>query len=97
MHYLFGLVLWPIIVSSFYLNIRKKQIISKRKYFLLSTIGGYILFIGFNFLLSFLARNFVDINNDVGVQILLYATPIFLYIPPIILSHILSKRIDNKT
>jgi len=88
--------LWPIIVSSFYLIIRKKQIIAKGKYFLLSTIGGYVLLIGLNFLISFFARNFLEVNSDIGMKILAFSTTVILFIPPVVFSHMLSKRIANK-
>ena len=89
--------LWPIIVSGFYLIIRKKQITAKGKYFLLSTIGGYTLFIGFNFLISFLARNFLEVNSDEGMKILALTTTMILFIPPVIFGHVLFKRTANKT
>ena len=88
--------LWPIIVSSFYLNIRKKQIIAKGKYFLLSTIGGYILLIGLNFLISFFARNFVEVNSDIDMKVLAFSTTAILFIPPVVFSHMSSKRIANE-
>lgn len=87
--------LWPIIVTSFYLIIKRKQITAKGKYFLLSTTGGYVLLIGLNFLISFLARSFIE-PNDIGMITLAIGTTIILFIPPVIFSHVLSKRIANK-
>ena len=88
--------LWPIIVSSFYLIIYKRQITAKGKYFLLSTIGGYVLLIGLNFLISILARNFLEVDSDIDMNILAFSTTIILFIPPVVFSHVLSKRIANK-
>ena len=88
---------WPVIVSGFYLVIKREQITSKGKYFLLSTFGGYVLFIGFNFLISYLARNFLEINSEEEMNTLVLITAIMLFIPPIIFSYVLSKRTANKT
>ena len=89
--YIWIAFLWPIIVSSFYLIIRKKQIIAKGKYFLLSAIGGYVLLVGFNFLISFLVRNFLELDS-VNIKILAIATTIILFILPVVFSHVLFKK-----
>ena len=87
--------LWPILVSSFYLIINKQKIRAKAKYFLSSTLGGYILLISLNWLIGFLARNFLEINSHEGMNILALSTTMILFIPPVIFSHILFKRTAN--
>ena len=89
--------LWPILVSSFYLIINRQKIRAKVRYFLLSTIGGYILLVSLNWLIGFLARNFLEINSHEGMNILALSTTVILFIPPVIFSHVLFKRIANKT
>jgi hypothetical protein len=83
--------LWPLIVSSFYLIIKREQITSKGKYFLLSTSGGYILLVAFNFLIGLFARNFLA-PDSVNMKILAIATTVILLIPPVVLSHVLYKK-----
>lgn len=84
--------LWPLIITSIYLITNKQQISSKGKYFLLSTFGGYALMIGFNFLIAFLANSFLDINSGVEMKTLALGTTIILFIPPMVLSHVLYKK-----
>jgi len=84
--------LWPLIVSGFYLIIKKQQIRSKGKFFLLSSLGGYVLLIGFNFLISFIARSFLGPESEVEMKTLAMVTTMILFIPPVVLSHVLSKK-----
>ena len=89
--------LWPIIITSFYLIITKKIFFAKGKYFLLSTTGGYLLLIGFSFLISFLAKNYFEINTDIEMKILELTTYIILFASPVIFSHIAFRKFTSKT
>jgi len=84
--------LWPVIVSGFYLIIKRDKIVSKGKYFLVSTFGGYILLIGFNFLISFIASSFLGPDSEVEMKTLVMVTTMILFIPPVVFSHVLSKK-----
>ena len=84
--------LWPIIVSGFFLIIKRDKIISKRKYFLVSTFGGYVLLIGFNFFIGFVARIYIDPNGDAEMKTIVMVTTMILLLPPVVLSHVLSKK-----
>ncbi len=84
--------LWPLIVSGLYLIVKKQQITSKGKFFLLSSLGGYVLMIGLNFLISFIAKSFLGPNSEVEMKTLAIVITMILFIPPVILSHVLSKK-----
>jgi len=93
--------LWPIIVSILFILIKKMD--NKGKYFLVSTSIGYVIFIFFNFLIMFLSRKFIDVDEfikngtdlELVSNIVGWITPIALFIPPIIFSYYLSKKYKN--
>ena len=89
--FIWSVFLLPIIVSLTFLFIKKNKLKSKSKFFLLSTAIGYALLIGFNFLIGFVLRNFIDSSN-VNMNTLSMITTILLFIPPIISSYFLAKK-----
>ena len=92
--------LWPVITTYAVLLIKGRHISRKRKYFFVSTLTGYGLFIGANVLVTFLARWFLDTEQlmEKGVNIETLASGMFwtigllLYLPPAISSYLLAKR-----
>ena len=92
--FIWSIFLLPIIISSSYLFIKKNQIKSKAKYLIISTIIGYMLIIGFNFLIGFVLRNFIDSSN-INMNTLSLITTLLLYIPPILASHLLAKNFNS--
>ena len=91
--------LWPALVTIPYLILQNK-INKKGKYFLINTILGYALFVAGNFIIMFLVRNFIDVEElmNSGANLehvsswVIGATVLFMYIPPIISSYFVAKK-----
>ena len=98
---LWTLFLWPIIVSSYYLILKKQQLTCKGKYFLVSSLVGYTLIIGASALINLLKSNTIVmeqlIRSTESQQALTWwIEAAILFLPTIILSYILAKRSANK-
>ena len=87
--------LWPVIVSGAYLTI-KQNIEKQGKYFLISTVLGYILLVSSNFLVSYLAAILIKGGFTEGKELyvnpVIWLTVVLLYLPPVISSHALAKK-----
>lgn len=89
-------LLWPLIVPGFYLIIKRQQITSKGKFFLLCSFYGYVLLIGCDFFIIFIARILLGPDSEVEMKTLAMAITVILFISPIILSHVMSKKYSSQ-
>ncbi len=89
--FIWTLFLLPIIMSLIFLLIKKNKLKSKGRYFLVNTVIGYASIIGFNFLISFIVKNFID-SSTINMNILSIVSTILLFVPPIIFSYLLAKK-----
>lgn len=91
--------LWSVLVTFAYLSF-KKSIIKKGKYFLVSTIVEYAIYILSNILLMYLASNFINteeikntgINLKLALNSFIFITMLILFLPPIASSHYVAKK-----
>lgn len=92
--------LWPVITTYAFLLIRGRHISRKVKYFFVSALVGYALFIGTNVLVTLLVRSFLDterlmekgINAEALVSDIFWVIGLLLFVPPVISSYRLAKR-----
>jgi len=78
---------WPMIVTLLYLLVREKQITSKRKFFFLGSLIGYILIIGNSITHNFLKQHFEDID-----AILTIIARILVILLPVLVNYLLLRR-----
>ena len=94
---LWTIFLWPLIVSLFYLILKSKSIISKGKFFLLSSLVGYALIIGVSILMNFLKDNteiteFILNSTETQQSLIWWFEGCILFLPTIISNHVLARK-----
>ena len=96
---IYTMFLWPIITTSCCLLINKSKIVSKVKYFLLSSFVGYVLIIGFTILMNLSKGELVNIGSQLTwtQEVLVWwVQGIGYFLPTVISSYILAKKISKK-
>jgi hypothetical protein len=94
---LWTIFLWPLIVSFFYLILKRKSIISKGKFFLLSSLIGYTLTIGVSVLMNFLKditeiTEFILNSTETQQSLIWWFESCILFLPTIVSSHLLARK-----